>query len=44
MTVQEMYQEMKEQYLEDCLLGYDDHLTYDDFAAVNIEVDFTTQS
>lgn len=44
MTVQEMYQEMEEQFLEDLLLGYNDQSIYDDGSAVTLEIDFTTQS
>ena len=43
MTVQEMYQEMQEQLLEDSLLGYIDLPTYDDAQGYQIEVDYTTQ-
>ena len=44
MTTEEMYKEMQEQMLEDALLGYRDHHTYDDAAVTPIEVDYTTQS
>ncbi len=44
MTVQEMIQEAKEQYLEDCLLGYREINTFDDSAFVPIEIDYTVQS
>ena len=44
MTIDEMYQEMEEQILEDRLLGYRDHHTYDDAAVVTVEIDYTTQS
>jgi hypothetical protein len=44
MTVQEMYQEMDEQMLEDCLLGYVDFTFYDDPESYIVEVDYTTQS
>ena len=44
MTVQEMYQEMNEQMLEDCLLGHVDFLLYDDTESYTVEIDYTTQS
>jgi len=44
MTLQEMYQEMEEQLMEDCLLGYNDQSFYDDGSVVSLEIDFTTQS
>jgi len=44
MTVQEMYQEMKEQMLEDSLLGYRDHHLYDDAESYIVEIDYTTQN
>ena len=44
MTVQEMYQEMKEQMLEDSLLGYRDHHLYDDAENYIVEIDYTTQN
>jgi hypothetical protein len=42
MTIQEMYQEMKEQQLEDISNGYSDLDIYDDNYTV-VEVDYTTQ-
>jgi hypothetical protein len=42
MTIQEMYQEMKEQYNEDILNGYTDQDIYDDFYTF-VEIDYTTQ-
>jgi hypothetical protein len=42
MTIQEMYQEMKEQQLEDNLNGYSDQDIYDDFYTF-VEIDYTTQ-
>ena len=44
MTVQEMYEEMKEQMLEDVLMGYRDHHLYDDAEVYIMEVDYTTQN
>ena len=44
MTVQEMYQEMKEQMLEDVLLGYRDHHLYDDAESDTVEIEYTTQN
>ena len=44
MTTEEMYKEMQEQMLEDALLGYRDHHTYDDATYAPVEVDYTTQS
>ena len=42
MTIQEMYQEMQEQTLDDILNGYSDLDIYDD--CYNLpEVDYTTQ-
>ena len=43
MTIQEMYQEMKEQTLEDILNGYRDRDIYDDCETV-VEIDYTTQN
>jgi hypothetical protein len=43
MTVEEMYQELKEQLLEDSLLGVSDTNYYDDGSIVAVEVDYTTQ-
>ncbi len=42
MTIQEMYQEMKEQQLEDMLNGYSDQDIYDDNYTI-VEIDYTTQ-
>ncbi len=42
MTIQEMYQEMKEQQLEDILNGYSDLDIYDDNYTI-VEIDYTTQ-
>jgi hypothetical protein len=42
MTIQEMYQEMKEQYLEDISNGYNDKDIYDDYYTF-VEIDYTTQ-
>ena len=42
MTIQEMYQEMKEQYLEDILNGYVDKDIYDD-CNIFVDIDYTTQ-
>lgn len=44
MTNEELIQEMKEQMLEDMLLGYRDHHQYDDAATTPVEIDYTTQS
>ena len=44
MTVEEMYQELKEQLLEDSLLGVSDTNYYDDSCTVSVEIDYTTQS
>jgi len=41
MTIQEMYQEMNEQYTEDKSSGYNDKDLYDDCYIV--EIDYTTQ-
>jgi len=41
MTVQEMYQEMIEQSLEDVLLGYNDPSQYDDRGEI-VEIEYTT--
>ena len=41
MTIQEFYQEMKEQQLEDRLNGYRDNDIYDD--SYIVEIDYTTQ-
>lgn len=43
MTVQEMYQEMIEQSLEDLLLGYDEAQQYDDRGEI-VEIEFTTSN
>ena len=42
MTIQEFYQEMKEQEIEEIKNGYTDN-SYDDFYTISIEVDYTTQ-
>jgi hypothetical protein len=42
MTIQEMYQEMKEQQLEDIQNGYSDLDIYDDNYTI-VEIDYTTQ-
>ena len=42
MTIQEMYQEMKEQQLEDISNGYSDLDIYDDNYII-VEIDYTTQ-
>ena len=44
MNNEEIIQEMIEQALEDALLGYRDHHTYDDAASTPVEIDYTTQS
>ena len=44
MTTQEMYQEMKEQMLEDVLLGHRDHHLYDDGGEYTVEIEYTTQN
>tara|TARA_A100001234_G_scaffold13446_1_gene10867 strand:+ start:383 stop:514 length:132 start_codon:yes stop_codon:yes gene_type:complete len=41
MTVQEMYNEMIEQSLEDVLLGYNEALDYDDRGEI-VEIEYTT--
>ena len=41
MTVQEMYQEMVEQSLEDLLMGYTEASQYDDRGEI-VEVEYTT--
>jgi len=43
MTVEEFYQEMEEQALEDIFLGYVDASYYDNELPI-IEIDYTTQS
>ena len=43
MTVEEFYQEMEEQTLEDIFLGYIDSPYYDD-EFCTLEIDYTTQS
>ena len=43
MTVEEFYQEMEEQTLEDIFLGYIDMSYYDD-ELYTLEIDYTTQS
>ena len=42
MTIQEMYQEMNEQSLEDILNGYTDKDIYDDSYSI-VDIDYTTQ-
>ena len=42
MTIQEMYQEMKEQQIEDILNGYSDLDIYDDNYTI-VDIDYTTQ-
>jgi len=42
MTIQEFYQEMEEQLLEDILNGYSDLDIYDD-NYTTVEIDYTTQ-
>ena len=42
MTIQEFYQEMEEQLLEDILNGYNDIDIYDDNYTI-VEIDYTTQ-
>lgn len=44
MTVEEMYQELDEQLLEDTLLGVSDTNYYDDSCYPEVEIDYTTQS
>ena len=43
MTVQEMYDEMIEQSLEDLLMGYTEALDYDDRGEI-VEIEFTTSN
>ena len=43
MTIQEMYQEIKNQQQEDILNGYIDIDIYDDINETMIEVEYTTQ-
>jgi len=43
MTIQEMYQEIKNQQQEDILNGYIDIDIYDDINETIIEVEYTTQ-
>ena len=43
MTVEEFYQEMEEQALEDIFLGYIESSYYDD-ELYTLEIDYTTQS
>ena len=43
MTIQEMYQEIKNQQQEDILNGYIDIDKYDDINETMIEVEYTTQ-
>jgi hypothetical protein len=42
MTIQEFYQEMNEQMLEDLLNGYIERDIYDDNESI-VEIDYTTQ-
>jgi hypothetical protein len=42
MTIQEFYQEMKEQEIEEIKNGYLDN-SYDDFYTISIEIDYTVQ-
>ena len=44
MTVEEMYQELNEQLLEETLAGGVDNNYYDDSCTVSVEIDYTTQS
>ena len=44
MTVEEMYQELQEQLLEDSLLGVSDPNYYDDCCYSEVEIVYTTQS
>ena len=44
MTVEEMYQELQEQLLEETLLGVSDTNYYDDCHSLPLEVDYTTQN
>jgi len=44
MTVEEMYQELQEQLLEETLLGVSDTNYYDDCHSLTVEIDYTTQS
>lgn len=44
MTVEEMYQELNEQLLEETLAGVVDNNYYDDSCTVSVEIDYTTQS
>jgi hypothetical protein len=43
MTIQEFYQEMKEQEIEDIKNGYREKDIYDDLYTVSIEIDYTIQ-
>ena len=43
MTVEEMYQELNEQLLEETLAGVVDNNYYDDSCTVSVEIDYTTQ-
>jgi len=43
MTIQELYQEMKEQEIEDLKTGYKDKDIYDDLYTNSIEIDYTIQ-
>jgi hypothetical protein len=42
MTIQEMYQEIVNQQIEDTLNGYTDQDIYDDFYTI-LDIDYTTQ-
>jgi len=44
MTVEEMYQELEQQLLEETLAGVVDNNYYDDRSIVSVEVDYTTQN
>ena len=44
MTVEEMYQELEQQLLEETLVGVVDNNYYDDSCTVSVEIDYTTQS
>jgi len=43
MTVEEMYQELQEQLLEETLSGVDDPNYYDDCSYNQLDIDYTTQ-
>ena len=44
MTVEEMYQELEQQLLEETLVGVVDNNYYNDGSIVSVEVDYTTQN